>query len=80
MECLVLKNLPKLVSFFQPNATSDWPNLQTMRTSNISSMETFSRDNIYTPLLRSVHITFAKKLWLGNLNRTISYMHKNLGM
>ncbi|KAG4935482.1 hypothetical protein JHK82_049781 [Glycine max] len=69
--------LPKLVSFCQQSETFDWPNLQILRVSNISSMETFSRANLNTPLLRSVHITFAKKLWLGNLNDTISYMHKN---
>lgn len=80
IECLVLKVLPKLVSFCQQSETFDWPNLQILRVSNISSMETFSRANLNTPLLRSVHITFAKKLWLGNLNDTISYMHKNPGM
>ncbi|KAL5164808.1 hypothetical protein HKD37_18G050056 [Glycine soja] len=77
IECLVLKVLPKLVSFCQQSETFDWPNLQILRVSNISSMETYSRANLNTPLLRSVHITFAKKLWLGNLNDTISYMHKN---
>ena len=54
------------------------PNLQRLRVSNIPSMETFSRANLNTPLLRSVHITFVKKLWLGNLNDTISYAQQSL--
>ncbi|KAG4909301.1 hypothetical protein JHK87_055417 [Glycine soja] len=77
MECLVLEDLPKLVKLCRQNRSFDWPNLQTMRTNNIPSMETFSRGNLNTPLLRSVHITFAKKVRLGNLNKAISYMHKN---
>jgi len=54
------------------------PNLQRLRVSNIPSMETFSRSNLNTPLLRSVHITFVKKLRLGNLNDTISYAQQSL--
>ncbi|XP_029125965.1 uncharacterized protein LOC114915413 [Cajanus cajan] len=77
MECLVLKDLPKLVNFCQQNETLNWPNLQIVRAINIPSMETFSSGNLNTPLLRSVHITFSKKIWLGSLNNTISYMHKN---
>nr|KYP54598.1 Disease resistance protein RPS2 [Cajanus cajan] len=80
MECLVLKDLPKLVNFCQQNGTFNWPNLQMVRVRSIPCMETFSRGNLNTPLLRSVHITFTKKLWLGNLNKTISYMHNNPGM
>nr|KYP33935.1 Disease resistance protein RPS2 [Cajanus cajan] len=80
MECLVLKDLPKLVNFCQQNETLNWPNLQIVRAINIPSMETFSSGNLNTPLLRSVHITFSKKIWLGSLNNTISYMHKNPGM
>ncbi|RDY11657.1 Disease resistance protein RPS2, partial [Mucuna pruriens] len=77
MECLVLKDLPKLVSFCGHNGTFNWPNLQIVRVSNIPSMKTFSRGNLNTPLLRSVHIIFARKLWLGHLNKTISYMYNN---
>ncbi|TKY46867.1 Disease resistance protein RPS2 [Spatholobus suberectus] len=79
MECLILKDLPKLVSFSRQSGTFDWPNLQTVRVSNTPSMKTFSIGNLSTPLLRSVYITFAKRLWLGNLNNTISYMHDNPG-
>nr|KYP54710.1 Disease resistance protein RPS2 [Cajanus cajan] len=80
MECLVLKNLPKLVSFYRQNATFNWPNLQTVRVNNIPNMKTFSRGNLNTPLLRSIYITFDKKIWLGNLNSSISYIHDNSGM
>ncbi|RDX57849.1 Disease resistance protein RPS2, partial [Mucuna pruriens] len=80
MECLILKKLPKLVSFCHQNRTLDWPKLQIVRVNNIPSMKIFSTSNLNTPLLRSIHITFAKKLWLGNLNETISYLHNNPGM
>ncbi|XP_029125960.1 disease resistance protein RPS2-like isoform X2 [Cajanus cajan] len=80
MKCLVLKDLPKLVNFCQEGGCFNWPNLQTVRVNNIPSMKTFLRDDLNTPLLKSVYITFAKKLWLGNLNKTISYMHNNPGM
>ncbi|XP_027341001.1 uncharacterized protein LOC113854286 [Abrus precatorius] len=79
VECLVLKNLPKLVSFCQQNGTFEWPKLQTVRVSNIPSMKTFSEGHVNTPSLRSVYITFVKKYWLGNLNKTISYIHRNSG-
>ncbi|XP_027341017.1 uncharacterized protein LOC113854294 [Abrus precatorius] len=79
VECLVLKDLPKLISFCQLSGTIDWPKLQKVRVSNIPSMKTFSRDQVNTPLLRSVYITFVKKYWLGNLNKTISYIHQNAG-
>nr|KYP43016.1 Disease resistance protein RPS2 [Cajanus cajan] len=77
MKCLVLKDLPKLVNFCQEGGCSNWPNLQTVRVNNIPSMKTFLRDDLNTPLLKSVYITFAKKLWVGNLNKTISCMHNN---
>ncbi|XP_020238950.1 uncharacterized protein LOC109817990 [Cajanus cajan] len=80
MKCLVLKDLPKLVNFCQEGGCSNWPNLQTVRVNNIPSMKTFLRDDLNTPLLKSVYITFAKKLWVGNLNKTISCMHNNPGM
>nr|KYP48752.1 Disease resistance protein RPS2 [Cajanus cajan] len=80
MKCLVLKDLPKLVNFCQEGGCFNWPNLQTVRVNNIPSMKTFLRDDLNTPLLKSVYITFAKKLWLGNLNKTISYMHNNPGV
>ncbi|ESW18488.1 hypothetical protein PHAVU_006G045400 [Phaseolus vulgaris] len=80
MKCLVLKDLPKLVNFSQYNGTFDWPNLQTVRVSNVPSMKTFSTGNLNTPLLRSVDITFVKKLWFENLNDTISFIHKDSGM
>lgn len=80
LECLVLKDLPRLVSFSQQNGTFDCPNLQIVRASKTPSMKIFSRGNLNTPLLRSIHITFAKKLWLGNLTKTISYIHDNSGM
>nr|KYP54709.1 hypothetical protein KK1_000906 [Cajanus cajan] len=80
MKCLVLKDLPKLVNFCREGGCFNWPNLQTVRVNNIPSMKTFLRDYINTPLLKSVYITFAKKLWLGNLNKTISYMHNNPGV
>ncbi|KAL9319821.1 hypothetical protein ACSQ67_011660 [Phaseolus vulgaris] len=80
MRCLVLKDLPKLVNFSQYNGTFDWPNLQTVRVSNVPSMKTFSTGNLNTPLLRSVDITFVKKLWFKNLNDTISFIHKDSGM
>ncbi|XP_029125368.1 disease resistance protein RPS2-like [Cajanus cajan] len=80
MKCLVLKDLPKLVNFCQEGGCFNWPNLQTVRVNNIPSIKTFLRDDLNTPLLKSVYITFAKKLWLGNLNKTISYMHNNPGV
>nr|KYP39501.1 Disease resistance protein RPS2 [Cajanus cajan] len=80
MKCLVLKDLPNLVNFSQEGGCFNWPNLQTVRVNNIPSMKTFLRDDLNTPLLKSVYITFAKKLWLGNLNKTISYMHNNPGV
>ncbi|RDX58478.1 putative disease resistance protein, partial [Mucuna pruriens] len=79
MKCLILKDLPELVSFYRQSRTFDWPNLQTVRVNNIPNMKTFSSGNLSTPLLKSVHITFVKKLWLGNLNETISYIHNNAG-
>ncbi|KAK7333491.1 hypothetical protein VNO80_30265 [Phaseolus coccineus] len=79
MKCLVLKDLPKLVNFSQYNGTFDWPNLQTVRVSNVPSMKTFSTGNLNTPVLRSIDITFVKKLWLENLNETISFIHNNSG-
>ena len=78
MEFLVLKYPSRLVSLCHQNETFDLPNLQRLRVSNIPSMETFSRANLNTPLLRSVHITFVKKLRLGNLNDTISYAQQSL--
>nr|KYP32768.1 hypothetical protein KK1_046452 [Cajanus cajan] len=80
MECLMLKDLPKLVNFCQQNETLNWPKLQIVRIINIPSMEKFSSGNLNTPLLRSIHVTFAKKIWLGSLYNTISYMHNNPGM
>ncbi|XP_029124581.1 disease resistance protein RPS2-like [Cajanus cajan] len=80
MKCLVLKDLPKLVNFCQEGGCFNWPNLQTLRVNNIPSMKTFLRDDLNTPLLKSVYITFSKKIWLGNLKNTISYMHNNPGM
>nr|KYP43017.1 hypothetical protein KK1_035552 [Cajanus cajan] len=81
MKCLVLKDLPKFVNFCQEGGFFNWPNLQTVMVKNIPSMKTFLREyHLNTPLLRSVHITFAKKLWLGNLNKTISFIYDNLGV
>ncbi|XP_027340939.1 uncharacterized protein LOC113854236 [Abrus precatorius] len=77
VECLILKDLPKLISFCQQSGTIDWPKLQKVSVSNIPSMKTFSDGQVNTPLLRSVHITFVKKYWLGNLNNTIAYIHHN---
>ncbi|RDX90113.1 hypothetical protein CR513_28057, partial [Mucuna pruriens] len=71
MECLLLKDLP--------NETFNWPNLQIVRVNNIPNMETFLSGNFCTPLLTSLYITFVKKLWLRNLNETISYIHNNAG-
>jgi len=80
MKCLVLKDLPKFVNFSHYRGTLDWPNLQTLRVSNVPSMKIFSRGNINIPLLRSIDITFVKKLWFGNLNKTISFIYNNPGM
>ncbi|XP_027931746.1 uncharacterized protein LOC114187645 isoform X2 [Vigna unguiculata] len=79
MECLVLKDLPKLLSFHQQNGTIHLPNIQIMRARNIPSMKFFSVGIVITPLLRSIHVTFARKLWLGNLNETLSYISNNPG-
>ncbi|XP_027341006.1 uncharacterized protein LOC113854289 [Abrus precatorius] len=80
VECLILKDLPKLISFCQQSRTIDWPKLQKVSVSNIPIMKTFSGGQVNTPLLRSVYITFLEKYWLGNLNKTISYIHHNAGM
>ncbi|XP_027340940.1 uncharacterized protein LOC113854237 [Abrus precatorius] len=77
VECLILKDLPKLIRFCQQCITIDWPKLQKVSVSNIPNMKTFSGGQVNTPLLRSVYITFVKKYWLGNLNKTISYIHHN---
>lgn len=80
MECLVLKDLPKFLSFYQQNGTIHLPNIQIVRARNIPSMKTFSEGRVITPLLRSIHVTFLRKLWLGNLNNTLSYISNNLSM
>ncbi|QCD79385.1 hypothetical protein DEO72_LG1g3024 [Vigna unguiculata] len=79
MECLVLKDLPKLLSFHQQNGTIHLPNIQIVQARNIPSIKFFSEGIVITPLLRSIHVTFAKKLWLGNLNKTLSYISNNPG-
>ena len=79
LECLVMKDLPKLVNFYKQSRTLCWPKLNTVRVSNIPKMETFSTGILVTPFLRSIHVTFVKKLWFGSLNNTISYMHDNPG-
>ncbi|KAL2322657.1 hypothetical protein Fmac_027036 [Flemingia macrophylla] len=79
IKCLVLKDLPKFVSFYRKNQTFNWPNLKIVRVKNIPNVETFSGGIINAPLLRSVYITFVKKLWLGNLKNTISYIRDNSG-
>jgi len=79
LECLVMKDLPMLVSFYKKSRTLYWPKLNTVRVSNIPEMETFSAGILVTPLLRSIYVTSVKKLWLGNLNNTILYMHNNPG-
>ncbi|KAL2336685.1 hypothetical protein Fmac_011131 [Flemingia macrophylla] len=78
IERLVLKDLPKFVSFHQKNQTFNWPNLKMVTVKNIPNVETFSGGIINAPLLRSVYITFVKKLWLGNLKNTILYINDNI--
>ena len=80
LKCLVLKDLPKLVNFSHYCGSLDWPNLQTLRVSNVPNMKSFSRGNINTPLLRSIDISFVNKLWFENVNDTISFIHNNPGM
>jgi len=79
LECLVMKDLPMLVSFYKQSRTLCWPKLNTVRVSNIPKMETFSTGILVTPFLTSIYVTFVKKLWFGSLNNTISYMHGNPG-
>jgi len=79
LECLVMKDLPMLVSFYKKSKTLYWPKLNKVRVSNIPKMETFSAGILVTPFLRSIYVTFVKKLWFGNLNNTILYMHNNPG-
>ncbi|KAL2322714.1 hypothetical protein Fmac_027093 [Flemingia macrophylla] len=80
IECLELKDLPNFVSFHKKNQTFNWPNLKMVRVKNIPNMKTFSGGIINTPLLRSVYVTSVKKLWLGNLKNTISYMRNSSGI
>ncbi|WVY93693.1 hypothetical protein V8G54_032781 [Vigna mungo] len=79
LQYLVLKDLPMLVSFYRQSKLIYWPKLNTVRVRNIPKMETFSTGILVTPFLRSIYVTYTKKLWFGSLNNTISYINHNPG-
>jgi len=54
LECLVMKDLPMLVSFYKKSRTLYWPKLNTLRVSSIPKIESISAGILVTALLRSV--------------------------
>ncbi|KAI9072438.1 hypothetical protein K1719_045599 [Acacia pycnantha] len=77
LEKLVLKHLPKLTSFCEEDVDfGELPELKMVIVEDIPNMNTFVKKTLSTPKLKQVHVTYMTTCWLGDLNKTITYLHQ----